>query len=366
MFRRKWSGSGLLSLAAGIALGIFPQLHASVTYVCDSSITSNSNQAPGGTCNYLNATIAGLYGSTFTNVNATVYIQFGPNAGGESQFGLSGISYAAYTTAFKADSTDAAALATLPSSEPDGLSGNVFLTASEAEALGFDVFLDGVNDGVLQDGITPCQLGTTGCYNGVITIGGQLYLRGGGDFSGLYDFFSIAEHETDEVLGTASCLTFSGTPPPSTTTKDGCSDISGNGLAPTDLYRYSSPGTLAWINATSDNQNLGAYFSVNGGATAIAVYHNSPDGGDYGDWALETTCPTDLVQDYAVIPGCSPDITTDAGTPEIQLLNAVGFNLAEATPEPATIGLMVAGLIGLAIAGVKFRNDENRRKCLDK
>ena len=53
-----------------------------------------------------------------------------------------------------------------------------FLQAAQAEALGIDVFLGGSNDfGVEADGMTPCQLGTSGCYNGVISIGGDLYFR---------------------------------------------------------------------------------------------------------------------------------------------------------------------------------------------
>jgi hypothetical protein len=340
-----------LGLAAGIALSLAPGLRASITYVCDPSIASNPD-VPAGTCNYLNTTIAGLYSSTFSNANATIYIQLG-SPGGESSFLRNGISYATYTSDFEAESTDAAALATLPTSEPDGLSGDVFLTAAQAEALGIDVFLGGSNDfGVEADGMTPCQLGTSGCYNGVISIGGDLYFRTGGPITDSeYDFFTIAEHETDEVLGTASCLTFSGTPPPNTTTIDGCTDTNGDGLSPADLYRYSSPGTLAWINAASDNLNLGAYFSVNGGNTVIATYHNSPDGGDFGDWIVQPMCVADLVQDYALTPGCSPDITTEPGTPEIQLLNAAGFNLAAGTPEPATLGLMGAGLAVFGILG---------------
>jgi hypothetical protein len=348
--------SKLRGLAIGMFLCVVPRLHASITYTCDSSITSNAGQAPGGTCNFLNSSTAGLYNSTFTNANASIYIKLGPVAGGESQFLLGATSYSNYKTQFLGESTDTAARATLPASEPD-VSGDVFVTAAEGQALGYDVFT--VNFGLMADGTTQCQLGTAGCYNGVITIGGQLYFRSGIDSSSQYDFFSIAQHETDEVLGTASCLTFSvsGSPPAaSAPTKDGCTDTNGSGLAPTDLYRYSSTGTHAWINASSDHANLGAYFSVNGGATSIATYNNGPNGGDYGDFTFQSSCASDLVQDYAALSDCSPDITTDAGTPEIQLLNAVGFNLGSgALPEPASIGLMAAGLAALGVAGYRRR-----------
>lgn len=341
---------------AGIALTLAPA-HASITYTCDSSITSNVN-VPAGSCGILQTTIANLYNSTFSNANASIYVQLGPNSGGESQFLLGGLDYSTYKTDFTGESTDAAAVANIPGSEPD-VTGDVFVTAAEADALGFNIEGGANSFGVLADGVTHCQLGTANCYNGVITIGGPLYFRSGGPIGGgQYDFYSIAQHETDEILGTASCLTFTGPSTPSAPTVDGCADINGSGISPTDLYRYSSPGVLAWIAAASDKGNLGAYFSVDGGNTTIATYHNGPDGGDYGDFTFQGTCGTDLVQDYAAISGCSPDITTDAGTPEIQLLNAVGFNLGQAqanTPEPGTIGLLGMGLTGLGVASYRRR-----------
>jgi hypothetical protein len=50
---------------------------ASISFTCDASIGLNFD--PGGSstsvCNYLNTTVSGLYSSTFTNANASVYIQ---------------------------------------------------------------------------------------------------------------------------------------------------------------------------------------------------------------------------------------------------------------------------------------------------
>ncbi len=304
-------------------------------------------------CNTLNSTISGLYNSTFSNVNANVYVEFGNAGFADSSFQIGGVSFSSYTTQFQAESTDTAALASLPTTEPDGLTGDVFLTAAEAEALGYDI--SGVEYGVEADGVTPCLLSSPGCYNGVVDVGtsieGGLYFRTGGPIGpSQVDYYMLVEHETDEILGTASCLaTMSGT------VGDVCTDTNGNGLAPTDLYRYASPGTFAW--ASQANSDLNAYFSLDGGNTVIEYYNDTNNGGDLGDWSLQNNnfCPSTLVQDYDASPGCTADITSDTGTPEVQLLNAVGFNLA--TPEPATFALLGSGFAMLG--GIAYRR---RRK----
>jgi PEP-CTERM motif len=307
-------------------------LHASITYTCGTGIS-------GGTCGTLNTTIADLYNSTFSNANASIFIALGTTGLGQNVQNIDSVPYSTFVSKLLAESTDAAASANVPATEPD-TTGDVILTAADANALGI-----ADTAGVESDGATPCSLPGAGCYNGVITITNSgsisLYYRIGTITSGQYDFFSVAEHETDEILGTVSCLGNTGP-----TTIDRCP---GNGIAAADVFRYTSPGTLAWTTSS------GAYFSIDKGSTAIATYNNSPNGGDYGDFVAQGTCPPDLVQDFEATPGCSPDITTDAGTPEIQLLNAVGFNLQETTPEPATFSLIGAGLGILAFAAYRRR-----------
>ena len=68
---------GLLSLFAGAALILLSArpAQASVTFTCDT-ITFAAD-APAGTCNTLNSTIAGFYSATFSNANASIYIEYG-------------------------------------------------------------------------------------------------------------------------------------------------------------------------------------------------------------------------------------------------------------------------------------------------
>jgi hypothetical protein len=53
-----------------------------------------------------------------------------------------------------------------------------------------------------------------GCYNGIITITNDpstiLYYREGTINPDAHDLYRIVEHETDEVLGTASCIDTTG------------------------------------------------------------------------------------------------------------------------------------------------------------
>ena len=100
-----------------------------------------------------------------------------------------------------------------------------------------------------------------------------------------YDFYGIVEHETDEILGTSSCIS---TGPPSLT--NGCA---GQGQPATpaavDLFRYSGTGKLASVFSLSTTP--GAYFSYDGGVTngtsgtnGKAVFYNTlADGDDYAD-----------------------------------------------------------------------------------
>src|SRR6202044_4271731 len=57
-----------------------------------------------------------------------------------------------------------------------------------------------------------CTIGTTGCYNVLITVTNDpetpLYYDnlGGSEPSDAYDFYAVVEHETDEALGTSSSI----------------------------------------------------------------------------------------------------------------------------------------------------------------
>jgi hypothetical protein len=314
-------------LLAGFLVTV-PATAGGISYTCNSNIGTS-------TCQYLNSTLSGLYAGVFTNANAQIYIQYGSTGLGESQQYYNSTTYNNYLSALtshsSSDATDVAALLSLQGGEPSIFgTGDVYVTSALAAALG----LSG-GTGVAQN-LSACTLNPSSsnptCYNGIITIsnGQSYYYRTGQQTSGEYDIYSVIEHETDEILGTSSCIVTVSSAP-----SDGCGT---NGLSPADLFRYSAANTRSFI---SQGNGTTAYFSVNSGATPIAYYNNSPNGADYGDWS--SSCAH--IQDAYGCSGLSMDITND-GRVEIPVLDAVGYTLVT-TPEPATSGLFVLGIAGL-------------------
>jgi hypothetical protein len=313
-----------------------------------------ANLGPSGTCAYLNSTIAALYTGAFSNVNASIYIQYGSTGLGQNETEDTMVPYATYVADLAAHSTgsalDIAALASLAANDtgPYGC-GDVDITAALGSALG----IPGLS-GITAGG-TSCRLGTNGCYDGVITIAtpaslgsqGLFYrsLSGGTIPANDYDFFSVVEHETDEVLGTASCIDTT-----SSTLVDGCGGATPSAV---DLFRYNA-GVLVTTNSAVGNANLpaGAYFSYNGGVSNGAdgaTYNTVANGNDYADFVQNC----EFVQDGVGCLGQSFDITSDGGA-EINILEAVGYADPPAVPEPSTMALFGGGLAMLVVA-YRFR-----------
>lgn len=344
-----------------LALGVSLVSAGTVNYVCDgnSTQTVNPDHYAAGTCAYLNSNIAALYNSTFTNASANILVEMGNTGLGESDAADNVITYNQYVSALTAtashDTIDTSALTALSTLDTAVYgSDDVIVTNALAGALGF------TTTGGVNASLNSCTLGTNGCYDGVIILAfpsvlpqGQSYYypqQGGQQGSSSYDIYSVVEHETDEILGTSSCITTQGS-----TLADWCDSAlaaahisSGPGTpAATDLFRYNAAGQLAANNAYIglSSAPAGAYFSYNGGVTngaAGAVYNTISNSEDYADFASNCS----HVQDADGCLGKSLDITND-GNSEINILDAEGFNLA--TPEPGTWLLLAGGLAVLLL-----------------
>lgn len=342
---------------------------AGLTYVCASNIDTTdigpvgsgtgplADSGDPGTCSYLNDVIAPLYNETFSNLNATIYIQMGGSGLGSGLLPDNAVPYSTYLSDLTSNANKTgnaeqlsavSSLKTYDSSAYD--SGYVTITGAIASALGYS---KNQIDGYTTSDAT-CTLNQSGCYNDILTITNPysetgetqgLYWRqdGGSIQSDQYDFYSVVEHETDEALGTTSCINTQST------------DNQGNPIltnwcggnpSAADLFRYSAPGSLildSSVVGADPSSSSTAYFSYNGGTTNGAngaMYNTLANGQDYGDYS--NSCQ--FVQDAVGCLGQSFDVTTDGG--EIPILVAEGFDLA--TPEPGTIALLGLGLCVLA------------------
>jgi len=273
-----------------------------------------------------------FYTSNITS-NFDVTIAIGAQAGGGASTSAFAdtIDYNTYYNALVANSsgnaTDTAAIASLGvagANNPVTGSSNVTLRPTLAQALG-------LGSGAIGFSFPGCgNLTADAC----IQIGADVLNAAGSPAGSL---LGTVEHEVDEVLGTSSALP------------------GGGGTLPTDpsaadLFRYSAPAVRSFaFNSSTAVPCTGsptAYLSINGGATNLNPYNNCNNGGDYGDWIFTDGLQ---VQD-AFGPDDVPSMLS-LSSPEVALLDAVGFNFgtASSTPEPSSFVMLLAGLAAIPV-----------------
>ena len=302
-----------------------------ITYTCDPTIAAIS-----GVCNTLNTTIAGLYASIFSNVSASIYITFGSTGAGDigqSRFSLNAVTYAAFRSALQngiSSANDTTAFnSSVPPTNPINSSDGVELTLPNMRALGF------TPSGGLNASGTSCS--GPPCYDGIITISNSssFYYRNGSIGPSQFDFYTVVEHETDEILGTASCAMGS---------------CGGTHIYPPDLYRYQSNGARSFAagnNSSCNTPNTGnACFSIDG-IHMLQHYYNINDGYDPGDWV--PSCNPELVQGSICTGIGNVDISPAA---EILVLDVIGYTLSGSAPIPVSASNQVTSTSGGVVSGV--------------
>ncbi len=307
-----------------------------ITYTCDPSVAAVS-----GVCNYLNSTIAGIYAGTFSNASASIYIRFsniGSGDAGQSNFQYNELSYSAFRSALQSGLTSASDVtafnASVPATNPINSAYKVYLTLSGMRALGFTA-----SGGMSASG-GSCG-GSTPCYDGIITMSstiqsaGNYYFRSGSIGPSQYDFFTTVQHETDEIIGTASCAF------------DACG---GSHIAPPDLFRYQSNGARSFgagNNSACTGANAGnACFSIDG-IHMLQHYYNINDGYDPGDWV--PSCSPELVQGSVCAGVANVNISPTA---EILVLDVIGFTLNGTSPAGVSASNQVTSTTSGTVSGI--------------
>lgn len=299
---------------------------------------------------------AANYWSNKLTDNVTVYLDvsfkdLGPTALGATDASLLSINYSTLRSRLVSDAktaTDATAVAHLQGGsalsfyatqgdlstrlDNDGSTNNKVLTISTANYKAL-----GLNPG------TSAELPDAKITFNSSAAASFAYTRVGGQIPGdKLDFITVAEHEIGHALGFLSGLD----------AIDTCVDHPAQcGLStaanrfenswwyyPLDVFRYSAPGKMDLTLGGSP------YLSVDGGATAIQAFSTGEAHGNGEQASHFGTSALTLMRPF-VLNGQSYDATAS----DLIALDAIGWDLAAAVPEPAQYALLLGGLAAIGV-----------------
>ena len=270
--------------------------------------------------------VIALYESLITNpITVYIYVQSMSSGAGKADTFSAPVSYTDWYNALSAqaiasgDAVAQQAVASLsPTTQAAGTPG-IWVTYANGRALG----------GV------PATGKVDGEYDSTLSFNTSIMDFTGTGIEGLFDFFGVAEHELNEALGIASALTY--------IVNNNSTSHSAFGE---DQFRYSAPG----VHSFSTSASATSYFSIDGGATAVAPF-NQRAGGDFNDWSYGNDgCPaisTHIQDAWGCLGTISPAFSV--ASPEATVLRSLGYNMTTSVPEPGTLSLLAVGLAALGL-----------------
>jgi hypothetical protein len=305
--RRASHGVLAAALAVLLGYGVPAEANLVITPTFDSSITSDPNAA--AIENTIETAIQTYENSFSDPINVTIRFQEMTTGLGQSNWFFYNLSYTTFLNALKADAktgNDAIALAHLPKSSLNPVTGNGFINLKTADIRALGIA-----------GNFPS--GLAGGVDGIVGLNTHITDIGSPGSSGQYSLLATTEHEINEVLGLGSAL-------PS---------IRFGSPFPEDLYRYDQAGNRSFAAG-----GAGAFFSIDG-TTRLAQFNNRNNGGDFGDWQSNPR-PSGVppqVQDAFATPGAHPTLGV-----ELTALDVIGYDPI-AIPEPSSLVAASTGVL---------------------
>lgn len=289
-----------LAIGLGLASAGANALNFNISW--DASVTS----APTGFKTAFQDAI-NYYESTYSNA-ATFNINVGWGEEGGQTVGTGALGQTTSYLAYENFANVKQALLTKNSGYvlPNAGSGNtMLLTLANAAALG------------INTGYGPNALDGSIGFNSAVSWS---FASATTAAAGQYSMVGVAEHEISEVMGRISLLPY-------------------GYQAVQDLYRYTAPGVL-------DTNGVSAYFSTDGGNTAINTYNGNRNVGDLGDWAVGAGTVGDSFNYLAYTNEALP---ISAG--DVAQMKALGYTVAAPVPEPESYAMLLAGLGLMGLVG---------------
>ncbi len=291
------------------------ETHLTIDAVFDSSVTELQASDPTLYAAYTGAidTAVRYYESLIVNP-ITITINFGWGeedgraiVGGVGQSRPSAVEpvpyaelYAAVAADFTTSAVQAAALASLPASDPTDGAGAFYVTPAQAAALGLDL------------GAAPATAG----YVGLDSSLSYAFAQSGVAGSGSNDAVAVLEHEISEVMGRVDyggLVSYPGAPA---------------NYSLLDMFRYtaSAAGVAGGRDqpfAAGYSAGADSYFSYNG--RTVTLEYDTPTevagGDDIGDWS-------NAVRGDAYDGEAIPGVVEAISTADLDELNVLGYDLA--------------------------------------